>query len=114
MTRDTPEAAGNAAGADRTPAPIGRPARTKKTAPAPVSAGRSDIESPHDHVNEAAEEDYFANGPTRRTPMNPTRREAFEPLLNWIADQLIEQLLAEKRLELEAERKAQANQGAPS
>lgn len=114
MTRDTPEAAGNAAGPDRTPAPIGRPARTKKTAPAPVSAGRSDIETHHDHTNEAAEEDFPANGPTRRPPMNPTRRAAFEPLLNWMADRILEQLLAETRLELETERKAQANQGAPS
>lgn len=114
MTRDTPETAQNAAGADKAPPPIYRPIRTKKTAPAPVSAGRSDIEAPPDHATEAVEEDFPERGPTRRPPMNPTRREAFEPLLNWIADHILEQLLAEKRLELEAERKAQANQGAPS
>lgn len=113
MTRDTSEAAGNTAGADRTSAPICCPVRTKKTAPAPVSAGCNDTETPHDDAAGAAGENVFANGPTRRTPMNPARRKAFEPLLNWIADQILEQLLAEKRLELEAERKAEANQCAP-
>lgn len=48
-----------------------------------------------------------------RRPMSATRREAFEPLVDWMAKRILDMLLEEKRLELEAERKAQANQGAP-
>ena len=104
----------NAAGADKAPPPIYRHVSTKKTACSPVSSSRSDIEGEGEATAEEIQQEFALLGAARRAPMSRTRREAFEPLLNWIADHILEQLLAEKRLELEAERKAQANQAAPS
>lgn len=49
-----------------------------------------------------------------RRPMSATRREAFEPLVDWMAKRILDMLLEEKRLELEAERTAKADPAAPS
>lgn len=51
-------------------------------------------------------------GPHR--PMSATRSKAFEPLLDWMAQRILDMLLEEKRLELEAERTAKADPAAPS
>lgn len=49
-----------------------------------------------------------------RRPMSATRREAFEPLVDWMAKRILDMLLEEKRLEIEAERTAKADPAAPS
>lgn len=59
-----------------------------KTAGSPLSADRRPI-------------DASAEG---RGRLSPERRAAFEPLLNWMADRILEQLLEEQRAEIEGER----------
>ena len=49
-----------------------------------------------------------------RRPMSATRREAFEPLVDWMAKRILDMLLEEKRLEIEAEPTAKADPAAPS
>lgn len=49
-----------------------------------------------------------------RRPMSAARREAFEPLVDWMAKRILDMLLEEKRLDIEAERTAKADPAAPS
>lgn len=46
--------------------------------------------------------------------MSAARREAFEPLVDWMAKRILDMLLEEKRLDIEAERTAKADPAAPS
>jgi hypothetical protein len=114
MNRDTRETAQNGAGADNAPPDAYHYVRANKTAPCPVSASRSGIDSEAKPPDEALQHERAAPGSTRRAPMSATRRKAFEPLIDWMAKQILDVLLEEKRLELEAERQAQGSRAAPS
>lgn len=114
MNRDKPETAQNAAGADNAPADITPYAGEAIAGPGGVSASRRDINSKAEPPDGWSQQQKAPDAPPARAIMSRTRREAFEPLLDWMAKRILEMLLEEKRLEIEAERTAQAGPAAPS
>lgn len=114
MNRDMHETAQNAAGADNAPADTSPHAGEALAGPAPVSASRRGISSEAEPPKVWRQQQEAPDAPPARATMSRTRREAFEPLLDWMAKRILEMLLEEKRLELEAERTAQADPAAPS
>ena len=114
MNRDMPETARNAAGADNAPVVSSPYAGEAINRPAAVSASRSGISSEAEPPKVWRQQQEATDAPPARATMSRTRREAFEPLLDWMAKHILDMLLEEKRLELEAERTAQAGPAAPS
>ena len=113
MNRDMPETARNAAGADNTPADTSPYASAALAGPAAVSASRRGIGSEAEPPQVWRHRREETDAPPARATMSRTRREAFEPLIDWMAKRILDMLLEEKRLELEAERTAQAGPAAP-
>lgn len=114
MNQDMHETAQNAAGADN-----GRPdtlphAGDALAGPAAFSASRRGISSEAESPEGWSQQQEAPDAPPARATRSRTRREAFEPLLDWMAKRILEMLLEEKRLEIEAERTAQAGPAAPS
>lgn len=114
MNRDKPETAQNATGADNAPADGTPYAGEAIAGPVGVSASRRGIKSEAEPLGVWSQQQETPDAPPSRATMARTRREAFEPLLDWMAKRILEMLLEEKRLELEAERTAQAGPAAPS
>ncbi len=113
MNRDIHETAQNAAGADNDPAdtsPAGQEIAGLRT----ISASRRGVSIEEEPPEVWSQQQEAPETPPARATMSRTRREAFEPLLDWMAKQILEMLLEEKRLEIEAERTAQAGPAAPS
>ena len=114
MTTDrNEENAQNAAGADNAPADTSPYASEALAGPAAVSASRRGISSEAEPPQVWRQQQEETDAPPARATMSRTRREAFEPLLDWMAKRILDMLLEEKRLELEAERTAQAGPAAP-
>ena len=113
MNRDKPETAQNAAGADNAPVDTSPHAGEALAGPAAVSASRSGISSEAEPPEGWSRQQKAPDGPPARATMSRTRREAFEPLIDWMAKRILDMLLEEKRIELEAERTAQAGPAAP-
>lgn len=114
MNRDMHDTAQNAAGADNAPADTSPHAGEALAGPAAVSASRRGISSKADPPEVWIQQQEAPDAPPARATRSRTRREAFEPLIDWMAKRILDMLLEEKRLELEAERTAQAGPAAPS
>lgn len=114
MNRDIHETAQNAAGADNDPADNSPYAGDAIAGHRAVSASRRGISDAKEPPEVCSQQQEAPDAPPARATMSRTRREAFAPLLDWMAKQILEMLLEEKRLELEAERTAQAGPAAPS
>jgi len=75
-----------------------------KTAGSPLSADRRPIDERVENTRREAKDGILQASAEGRGRLSPERRAAFEPLLNWMADRILEQLLEEQRAEIEGER----------
>lgn len=89
-------------------------ANARKKPPAPVPASHSPIREGDEHARseaEAGQRDASADNIARR---KQSRRAALEPLLDWLADRILDQLLEEQRAEIERSRNKHPEAGKTS
>lgn len=95
-------------------ASIAEHANEREKPPAPVPASHSPIREGGEHARseaEAGQRDASADDIARR---KRSRRAALEPLLNWLADRILDQLLEEQRAEIERSRNKHPEAGKTS
>lgn len=85
-----------------------------KTAGSPLSADRRPIDERVENTRREAIDGTLQASAEGRGRLSPERRAALEPLLNWLADRILDQLLEEQRAEIERSRNKHPEAGKTS